>query len=226
MTAGEMRGTVQDLIGPHNGMRPLNAATIDEFIFKATHTVFHEVLNWRSRGKATVNIVAGTAAYDLPADFLNMLAVWTYNSSGEGAQLLPIPYDQRYEYSQRHAVDTYGVYFMDVGSTPDLASINLIPTPTTSITGGLKIHYRRRPARLSTFAVSDEYTEVDPAMCLPVCYEAAWLYLGRQGSKAIKEFAAYHDYFRGEVLVEQRRNQEEWQQDQQPGINIRFGGLE
>jgi len=226
MTVGEMRGVCQDLIGPHNGLRPLNAATIDEFIYKATHTVFHEVLNWRSRSRVDIDVVADTASYDLPTNFLNMLAVWSYNTSGDGAKLLPIPYDKRYEYAERNAVNTVGVYYIDAGTTPGRPTINLIPTPSASISDGVKVHYRRRPARLSTFAVSDEYTEVDPAMCLPVCYEAAWLYLSRQGSKSIKDFASYHQYFESELAAEKRRNQEEWQQDQIPVVDFQFGGLE
>ncbi len=223
MTIGEMRGTIQDLIGPHNGMRPLNAAMIDDLVHKACHSVFHEVLNWRSRGNSTVNVVSGDATYDLPSDYLTMLSVHIADTNGVLTQIRPIPYaDRLLDYS----LASPGCYYIALGSAAGVAGIVLLPTPTQSITSGLRIQYRRRPAKLSTFAVTDEFTECDTNLHLPICYEAAFLYLNRPGSKVMKDIVAYHSYFNDEVAIEKRRQQEEWQQDLVPVVDFRFGGLE
>ena len=223
VTVGEIRGTVQDLVGPHNGMRPLSAAMIDDHIHKACHTVFHEVLNWRSRATATINLVADDASYDLPADCLNILSVACVDTSGQRTRIRPIPFDERY---RDYSGSSVGAYYVTQGSTAALMGLVLLPTPTASVTGGLTVEYRRRPAKLSTFDVGAEFTECDAALHLPLCNEAAWLFLAKQGSKPIKDFAGYHAYFESELANEKRRNQEEWQQDAIPVVNIQFGGLE
>ena len=223
MTCGEIRATVMDLIGPHNGMRPLSAPIVDELVYKACHSVFHEIRNWRSRADTTANIVAGTASYDLPSDYLVMESVVVADASGEFAQINPIRFDEQHlDWGDSGVVG----YYVDQGSTVALAAIVLVPTPATSATNGLKIRYRRRPAKLSTFAsVDTEFTDCDANLHLAICYEAAFLYLSRQGSKGIKDFAGYHEYFQNEVGLEKKRNQETWQTDFIPTINIRFGGL-
>lgn len=224
VTVGELRSTVQDLIGPHNGMRPLSATMIDELVQKAQTHIFHEITNWRSRADTSINVVASTATYDLPTDYLSMISV-TLSDGSTFSQIRPLPFDLQ------HDEDYYTVtsprYIVDASSTAGRAAITLLPTPTTSVTSGLAVRYKRRPTRLSSYAaVTTEVTDIDPNLHLPVAYEAAWLYLSRQGSKSIKDFAGYHQYFLEEVANEKRRSQEEWQQDFIPTIVPTFGGLE
>ena len=223
MIVGELRATTQDLIGPHNGMRPLSAAVIDEYIYKACHQVFHEVLNWRSRATHTANVVEGVETYDIPADVINILSTACVDTAGQTTRIRPIPFDERYKSFEGNVVASY---YVTTSATPGVMSIVILPTPTSTVVNGLTVEYRRRPAKLSTFAVGDEFTECDDALHLPLCYEAAWLYLSRQGSKGIKDFAPYHQYFVEELAAEKRRNQEEWQQDLIPVVNFQFGGLE
>lgn len=223
MTVGELRATTQDLIGPHNGMRPLSPAIVDEYVLKACYHVFHEVLNWRTRATHTANVVNGTATYDLPATVLNILSVACVDTSGQSTRIRPIPFDDRYKEFEGSLVSSY---YVTESVTAGQMALVLLPTPATSVTNGLTVEYRRRPLRLSTFAVSDEFTECDEALHLALCYEAAWLYLSRQGSKSIKDFSSYHQYFDAELMAEKRRNQEEWQQDSIPVVNFQFGGLE
>lgn len=218
-----MRATIQDLIGPHNGMRPLSSSIIDDLVNKACHSVFHEVLNWRSRASTSIDVVSGDATYDLPSDWLNMQSVHLADANGVVTQIHPIPYaDRLLDYS----LASPGCYHIAVGSAAGVAGIVLLPTPTQSITAGLRVQYRRRPAKLSTFSVTDEFTECDVSLHLPLCYEAAFLYLNRPGSKVMKDIVAYHTYFNDEVAIEKRRQQEEWQQDLIPVVDFRFGGLE
>lgn len=223
MTCGELRAVCMDLIGPHNGMRPLSAPLVDELIYKACHSIYHEIRNWRSRKDATINVVAGTSSYDLPSDFLAMESVVIADAAGNYHRILPIPFDDKHlDYSASSTI----AYYMDLGSAPGVAAIVLLPAPTLSVTAGVKVRYKRRPSKLSTFATVDtEFTDIDPVLHLPLAHEAAWLYLSRQGSKAIKDFSAYHQYFQDEVGLEKRRQQETWQHDYVPTIDIQFGHL-
>jgi len=196
---------------------------IDDLVLKVSTTVFHEVLNWRSRASASIDVVEGVETYDLPADVLNILSVACVDTTGQTSRIRPIPFDERY---RDYSGSSVGAYYVTGGTTPGLMAVTLLPTPTSTVADGLTVEYRRRPEKLSTFQVGDEFTECDAALHLPICYEVAWLFLTRQGSKPIKDFAGYHQYFMTELADEKRRNQEEWQQDSIPAVNIQFGGLE
>lgn len=224
MTIGELRATAQDIIGPHNGMRPLSASILDEYLYKACTSVFKAIRNWRTRGEANINIVANTASYDLPANVYFVESVVLVNAEGCAERISPIRIDE--DKHQEYSSLAPG-YYVGEGSTTALQAVYLLPTPLASVTAGLKVRYRKRPTRLSTYsAVSDEFVDVDPDLHLPICHEAAYLYLQRQGSKAAKDFTGLRVYFQNEVASARERHEETHAADFIPTINVRFGGLE
>jgi len=224
VTVGEMRGQIQSLIGPHNGMKTLSAVELDDLVHKACHNVFHVVRNWRTRAETSIDLVAGTAGYDLPSDLLRIESVTVPNLNGsDTVQVRPVPFDDKHLYT---GDDCKQGYYLTSSTTPGIAKLVLLPTPASNATDGLEVRYRRRPVKMSTFGVNDEFTEVDTSLHLPLCYEAAFLYLSRQGSKAIKDFASYHQVFVAEVNLERERQQETWAMDASPTISVSFGGLE
>lgn len=225
MTVGELRATVQDYIGPNNGQRSLSAALIDELLFKGAAAVYREIVDWRSRKTYTASIVASTASYDMPTDIGRILSVarlgLDVDASDAWTQLRPVLIDDsHYDYEEIGPA-----YYLEVSSTPGLPKLTLLPTPDTAVTDGLKVRYQKKPARLSTFAVSAEYTEVDEALHLPLAQYAAWLFLSRQGSRQAKDSSPFLAYFNEEVQREKMRLQETWQDDFAPSIIAPFGGL-
>ena len=69
------------------------------------------------------------------------------------------------------------------------------PPPTSTTVDGLRVAYLRKPAKLSTLAVTDEIIDFPEFFHLALAYEAAWLYLSRQGVKSYKDFSGYHQYY-------------------------------
>ena len=223
MTCGELRATVQDLVGSHNGIRAMSATMVDEFILKASYSVFKAIRNWRTRGEATSSIVAGTASYDLPAALHRIESVVLMDDSGEYQELSPIPHDSKHlDYE-----NSGPAYYVTQGSTTALPAVVIVPTPASSIANGLKVRYRKRPTRLSSYsAVTDEYVDCDEDLHLALCHEAAFLYLERQGSKATKDFASYREYFQREVALAQAFHDEERQPDRIPTVRFETRALD
>lgn len=224
MTVQEIRATVQDLIGPHNGLRSLSAPVLDELVLKAAYAVFRNVTSWRTRGETTINIVASTASYDLPSNFLKMeTVVMKDGASNDYVQVRPIIFDEKHLYTD--GSDQQG-YYITAGSTAGLQAVVIVPTPSTSVTSGMMVRYRKKPSKLSALTATDEYNEIDEVLHLPLCHEAAYLYLSRQGSKASKDFMGYREYFQMELANHTRHEDENFQRDFINTIDFRFGGLE
>ena len=222
MTTGELRATVTDLLGPNNGLRPLSAPMVDELLLKAAYSVNKALLNWRTRGETSINVVASDASYDLPANCLFVESVVLVDGDGTATRILPIRIDE--EKHQDFTSLTPG-YYISAGSTDSLQAVNLLPTPSENVTNGLKVRYRKRPASPNTYAVTAEYDAVDPELHLALCHEAAYLFLERQGSKAAKDFADYRGYFQREIALARQVHDETRQPYFIPTIKADFGGF-
>lgn len=94
---------------------------------------------WLNSGQtytATSNIAAGTANYDLPADFYAMVQVELVDSDGDKEIIEPIGMERQAD------IHSSGYFLMN-------NDIYLRPTPDTSVTGGLKLYYVATPAEVT-----------------------------------------------------------------------------
>lgn len=146
------KSTARDRVKGDLGQRATNLITdadIDAWIYEATKLIAKET-HWLRKQGTAINVVSGTALYDLPTDLLALEEVW-HNS----LRIFPVSVRQIEKW---HATENWRA----LTGTPTrfyvrgMTAIGLYLTPDTSITGGLVLHYSYFPTAPATD--SDFYT--------------------------------------------------------------------
>lgn len=142
----------RDLVRGDLGLRANNLITdadVDSWMDEAQRLVAKET-HWLRKQGTAINVVSGTALYDLPTDMIALEEVW-HNS----LRLFPVSVRQ---IEQWHANENWRA----LTGTPTrfyvrgMTAIGLYLTPDTSITSGLVLHYSYYPAAPAT--TSDFYS--------------------------------------------------------------------
>ena len=194
MTAREIREQVGFLVSQCSDKTVFTASQVNTYVFEAMQ---HAALEVRIPTLRTVTTMDYTSTQRyLPTDVLKLLSMEFLNS-GEWEPLPRITREKAVEYS---GIETGNYWYPDgvettAGADRGKGKIVLFPTPETTVTDGLRASYLRKPTRLSALADTDEVIDFPEFFHLALAYEAAWLFLSRQGVKGFKDFAGYHQFY-------------------------------
>lgn len=198
MTARELREQVGFLVSQCSDKTVFTAAQLNAYAFEAMQ---HAALQVRMPTLRTVTTMDFTSTQRyLPVDVLKLLSM----EALIGGEWQPLPRISREKAVEYSALETGNYWYPDgvettAGADRGKGKFTLFPTPTTTVTDGLRASYLRKPTKLSTLADTDEIIDFPEFFHLAIAYEAAWLYLSRQGSKGYKDFSGYHQFYTSRI---------------------------
>lgn len=137
----------------------ISDAELTSFINSSVKELYDRLLDageFYYMSTATINIVANTAAYDLPTDFYKMLGVdLVVDAQGNGVTLKPFQFEQRNAYLFTPTWNVVGLSYLRYMIQAN--KIKFVPVPNGSTT--VKIYYA--PAFTNLSANSDTFDGIN-----------------------------------------------------------------
>ena len=204
-----MRDTVSSLISPHSSTPALNHFFIDNVVFDAMCEMGMECRPSQLRRTVAIDTVANTASYYFPIDLMVPLSVSTlYQAKLYRVQKVTKEKALEITAATNSNQSPVWIYYEDgmgdanpntlsnSGLSPTSGNwgkriVTFWPTPTTATTGGISIDYLRYPSNMSSLGDTTEIIDIPSAFHYGIACRAAWLFLTRQGSKAIKDISSF-----------------------------------
>lgn len=209
MTASQLRQTLQDLAGMALGAPPMSPAIANSLLDDVFQVVADEIDFQESFSEATIE-PAEDNIYPLPADFARMIGL-----RYQGEEVRRVRTEEFPGQNQGAFYAPWGIF----REAPYQGRKRII---VSGVGGNLGLLYRRYATPMVELGTNQEIFDVPRELHLPVAYEAAWLYLSRQGSKISKDFSGYHQYFQAEVRRLAQRLNQQWSADSTHRIQAEF----
>lgn len=180
MQISEIRARVYAITGLPLSHPRLTPTALDGFFWEGAVRMAREARPGYLRRDDAQNLVSGQASYCLPADALVVLSVKVLGS-GQWCRLEKRTQEELDDLDANWESSSGGVsYYYDNGihSAADAdygkRVISLAPTPSASVTNGLKIRHIRRPVTLAAVPSGREYIDIPVDYHEGLCNYAAW----------------------------------------------------
>lgn len=227
MTVKEIRRLINSILASTQGVSPMDQPTMNARYFEAATKAAELVDAPELKADFAVNLVQGQKEYLMPLTLHEFVDVqWLNQVTGfyetlKNVELSTLRKDRGHEVVYAHAgtVRTPGA---DYGKR----ILKLSQAPEANVTEGLIVYYKAKPTRLED--VSDDTVIVDfpDSVQSIIPYQAAFLWMGWQGSKANKDSAtAYNAYFEAECRRVNARLGDQHQKDVRREITTDWGGI-
>lgn len=236
MTPEDVREDVQRLVAPHNAAVPLTSRHIDAVAHQVICEMALAARPPSLRKEADQNLTASTSTYKLPADFFLPITVRVLAGSqwGNVGKVTQEELDQALPNwpNETSSGDVLHYYETGVYTTNDAdygkRQIVLWPTPSQTVTNGLRVRYLRRPSKFSELPTDQsEIVDIDSAHHFGIVYRTAWRILQAQGVKAVKVLDAYEGMWASALSNLKTHHSEEWLADYEPQVRaFRGAGID
>lgn len=148
MNFGDIKKRVRNIVGDETGIF-IETEELDMYVNDGYNDVARRTKILRDI--ATINIVAGTAEYSLPSNFIMEKRVTIENLRIRKTTIESIDSIDRSKDDPSNKGNSLAYYFWG-------SKIGLYPTPASAITGGLKVYYVRLP--LTALAADADIPEI------------------------------------------------------------------
>jgi hypothetical protein len=227
MTVKETRRRINSILASTQGLAPMDQATMNDQYYEAATKAAELVDAPQLKSELLIDIVQGQQDYLMPLDLHQFVDVQYLNTETgfyeplKNVELSTLRKDRSDVIVYAHA----GVY-RTAGADYGKRILRLSLAPEADITSGLLVNYKLKPTRLEDLADTDSIIDFPDAIQAIIPFQAAFLWMGWQGSKSNKDSAtAYNQYFEAECRRVNALLGDQHQKDVRREISTDWGGM-
>src|SRR5574343_1508456 len=188
VTVKEIRRQISSILATTQGMPPMDQSTMNAKYYEAAAKAAELVDTPNLKTEILMDVVAGQKDYLAPADLMEFVDVQYLNTvtgcyeTMKNVELSTLRQDRGNQIVYAHA-GVYRTPGVDFGRK----IIRFSLAPEANITNGLLISYRSKPLKLESLADTDEVVDFPDSIQAIIPWQAAFLWMGLQGSKVAKD---------------------------------------